>query len=193
MQPTFCDITYSLHPETSAPVHHIEEVFVLLAPEKVEARNLKITPKVAHVVRLAFHGLRVDFRKRTFSRFIPPDFLGQLLLLLFLRFLFLGRGVEEHLPEPLGLELVLVLVGGRVTEYVGHGLSEFLQRDGESIRLVELGHFQERIIGDVTKVLDLRLQAPVPFVLEKKGMLVEESGQRSAGSPQEIVPNTHPE
>jgi hypothetical protein len=31
------------------------------------------------------------------------------------------------------------------------------------------------LLGDITEVLDLRLQAPVPLVLEEEGMFVEKS------------------
>lgn len=33
------------------------------------------------------------------------------------------------------------------------------------------------ILGDVTEVLDLGLEAPVPFVLGKEGVLVEEAAR----------------
>lgn len=130
-------ITYPLHPETAAAVHHLEELLVLLAPEKVEASYLEIGPKVAHVIFLALHGLRVKVGQT--SRLSALDLLGQFLLLLF------RLRLDKHLPEALRLVPLEALVGGRVAENVGNGLAQFLDRDGEAVCLIVGNHFEEWI------------------------------------------------
>jgi hypothetical protein len=52
--------TYSFHPESSAAIHHLEEVFVLFTPKPTKSGDLKIRPEMAHVVLLALHCFGVD-------------------------------------------------------------------------------------------------------------------------------------
>ena len=181
--------TYSLHPEATAAVHHLEEVFIRLAAEKVEAGDLEVAPEMAHVVLFAFHGLRVDFGKRAVARLRAEDVFGQRLLLVVFR-VALGKvfgldfllwlRLDKHLPQALGSEVVDALIGGGVAENVGNGLLQLLDSDSKTVGLVVAGHVHERIVGDVAEVLDVRLHAPVPVVLLQKLVLVEESRVEAA-------------
>ena len=192
--------TYPLHPEPAALVHHLEEVLVLLAPEEVQAGDLEVGPEVAHVVLLTLHGVQVDLEQTVAARLAAQYLLGQGRLVVGVvlgqLLLLLGLGLGEHLPEPLRRDVVQALVGRGVAEDVGHRLLELLDGDGEAVRLVVVDHGQEGvagmklanwegfrlkgprgwdILGDVAEVLDLGLQAPVPLVLRKQRVLVEES------------------
>lgn len=138
--------THPLIPETTTAVHHIEEILVFLASEPIQARNLKITPEMAHVVAFTLHGLGVDVIKVVGVRVGLQDLFRQLLLCIG-RGLWLGHGLQEHLPQTLGLEVVLALVSCGVPEDVGDGLAKFFDGNGESVGLVGLGHFHERITG----------------------------------------------
>ena len=76
--------TYSLHPEAAAAIHHLEEIFVWLAAEEVEAGDLEVTPEMAHVVLLAFHGFRVDVWQFSIAWLGLENVFGERLLVLVL-------------------------------------------------------------------------------------------------------------
>lgn len=187
--------TYPLHPETTAAVHHLEEVLIGLAAEKVEASNFKVGPEMTHVVLFALHALRVDLLGAL--GLVAGNLLGQVVLLLRL----VGLGLDEHLPQALRGQVVEALVGRRIAEDVRDGLAELFHGDSEAICLVVLDHGKERVtvqallvngkpggtpplrhvLGDVTEVADLGLQTPVPLVLLEKLVLVKETvGEISA-------------
>jgi hypothetical protein len=139
-------LTYPFIPETATPVHHGEEVFVFLAAEPIQSSNFEVTPEMAHVVALAFHSLRVDVLQIVVTGFSLQDFIGQFVLLVLLRWnLWLLRLLQEHLPQTLGLEVVLALVCGRISENVGNCLSKLLYCNSEAVCLVGLGHLEEWI------------------------------------------------
>lgn len=185
--------TYPFSPEASAFIHSIEELLVLLASKPIQACNLEVTPEMAHVVRLALHGLRIDFLETVLPRVGLQNLLGQLVLLVFRLLFFLRRILEKHFPQPLRLEIVLALIGSGISEDIRDGLTELLDGNGEAVGFVGFDHLNEGItstgkqvgngkkrrrqilLGDITEVLDLRLQAPVPLVLEEEGMFVEKS------------------
>jgi hypothetical protein len=93
----------------------------------------------------------------------------------------------------LRFDILLPLVGRCIAEDIGDGFAEFLDSDCKTIGLVGFGHFDKGVtvigeykpveilngmkclLGDVTKVLDLGLQTPVPLILQEERMLVEES------------------
>lgn len=138
--------TYSFHPEASALIHHLKELFVLLASEPVQTRNLEITPEMAHVIFLAFHGLGVNLLEIVLARVSLQDLLRQLDLLLLFRLGFLLWGIfEEHLPQSLGLEVVLALIGGGISEDIRNSLFELLDGDCEAICFVVFNHLEERV------------------------------------------------
>lgn len=198
--------TYSFHPETTTTVHHLKELLVFLAAEPAQLGNLEVRPEMAHVVRLALHGFRVDFRQASTTRICAHDLFGQwgLVVGIILRNLWrwLLSRLNKHFPETLGGNVVEALVSRSVAEDVGYSLSQFLDGNSEAICLVALDHLQEGVtvaivstrksfacglyeedvLSNVAKVLDLGLQAPVPFVLGQKGMLVEESRVEAAHS-----------
>jgi hypothetical protein len=125
--------TYTLHPKPAAPIHHLEELLILLAPEEIQPGNLKVGPEMAHVVALALHGLRVHVWD------------ARLALVVRLDVRVLALGLDKHLPQALGLEALEPLVGRRVAENVGHRLAEFFDDDGEAVGLVVLDHFEEGV------------------------------------------------
>ena len=140
------DGTHSFRPETPTLVHHVKELFVLLAPEPVQASNLEVAPEMAHVVGLAFHRLGVNLGHGVVARFVLQDLFGQLVLLFARGLLFLLRRLfEEHLPQAFRRQVVLSFVGGRVAEDIRDGLAKFFDRDRETVSLVGLGHLDERI------------------------------------------------
>lgn len=204
------DVTYPLHPETTAAVHHLEEVLVFLASKEAQTGNLEVGPEMAHVVVLALHSLGVDLGHGVTTGLRAQDFFGQgrcfWILRLLLRFGF-GLGLDKHLPEALGRQVVHALVSGGVAPDIGDSLAELLDSDGKAIRLVVVDHSLERIavksvrhgagteretgsniLCDVTEVLDLGLQAPVPFVFGKQRVLVEEPAREVSFA----VPNLSP-
>lgn len=140
--------THSFIPESTTAVHHVEEVLVRLAAEPIQARNFKVTPEMAHIVALAFHSLRVDVVEVLVTGFGQENLVGKLLLLLLLGLgwgLLLRGALQEHLPQALGLEVVLALVCRRVAENVGNGLAKLLDCDGKAVGLVRLGHLDKWI------------------------------------------------
>lgn len=187
-------VTYPLHPESSTAVHHVKKVIIFLAPEPVQSCNLEIAPKVAHVVRFAFHAFRVDVGQRSRSGFRVHDFFGQRLLVLGIFLwqilvLFDFGFFDKHFPETLGSQVVRALVSRGVPEDIGHCFLELFDRNRESIGLVVALHVNKRItafvslnfltqisqsiLGNVAKVLDLGLEAPVPSVLLQQRVLVK--------------------
>ena len=123
--------TYSLHPEATAPVHHLEEVFIRFAAEEVEAGDFEVAPEVAHVVFLALHRFGVDFGELAVAGLGVEDVFGQRLLFVVF-WVALGQvlgldllfwlGLDKHLPQTLGGEVVDALVCRSVAEDVGDGL-----------------------------------------------------------------------
>lgn len=136
--------TYAFHPEASTAVHHLEELFVLFAAEPIKAGNFEVGPEMTHVVRLAFHGLGVDVGQVVAVGVRTQNFFGQRRLVGDRLFLLLD-GVDEHLPQALGLEALEALVGGSISEDVGDSLAKFLDSDGETVSLVGIDHGPERI------------------------------------------------
>lgn len=191
-------ITYSFIPKATASVHHSEEIFVLLATEPIQTSNFEVTPEMAHVVAFSFHGLRVDILQIVVTRIGLQDLVGQFALVVLLWDFWLLRLLQEHLPQTLGFQVVLALVGGRVAEDVGDCFPKLFDCDGETVCLVGLGHLEEWItgsevrdltsismasdlLGNVAEVGDLGLQAPIPFILHQQRMLVKVSVTRLAG------------
>lgn len=100
-------IAYSLHPESSATIHHLEEIFVFFAPEEAELGNFEIRPEMAHVVLLALHCLWVNVWERCVAWIAAQNFFRQgafevrivfweILGLVLLR-------LDEHFPQTLRL------------------------------------------------------------------------------------------
>ena len=181
--------TYSLHPEATATVHHLEEILIRLAAEEVQAGDLEVTPEMAHVVFLAFHRFRVDFGKSAVAGLCAEDVFGERLLFVVFRValgqvfgldLLFWLGLDEHLPQTLRGEVVDALVGGGVAEDVGDCLLQLFHGNGETICLVVPGHVHERVVGNVAEVLDIGLNTPVPVVLLQKFVLVEEARVEAA-------------
>lgn len=187
--------THPFHPEATGAIHHLEEVFILLASEPVQSRNFKVGPEMAHVVDLALHGFGINLRQRTLTGLGLQYVLGQWLRLairilgVFLGELVRGNGaglwrtilvvtffwLEEHLPQALALQAVLSLVRGSISEYVGHRLFQLLDGDGEAIGFVVALHVHKGIVGHVAEVLDFGLHSPVPVVFLQQLVLVEEA------------------
>lgn len=140
--------TYPFVPESTTSVHHGEEIFVFLAAEPIQASNFEVTPEMAHVVALAFHGLRVDVLQVVVARVSLQNLVGQFALVFLLRWNFwLLWLLQEHFPQTLGFEIVLAFVSSRIPEDVGDCLSKFLHCNSETVCFIGLGHFEERIAG----------------------------------------------
>ena len=168
--------TYSLHPESTTLIHHLEEILIFLAAEPRQAGNLKVGPEMAHVVLLALHRLRIDIWEVVLSiEKLSWDWWAVVWIVLWLRLWLIWLWLDEHLPQALGGDVVDALICGCITPDVWHGLLELLDGNGETIGLVGSNHLLERIIGNVAEVLDLWLKTPVPIVTGKKLMLIEES------------------
>lgn len=52
--------THPFHPETTASIHHLEEIVVLFTSKPVESGNFEITPKMTHIVAFSLHCFRID-------------------------------------------------------------------------------------------------------------------------------------
>ena len=101
---------------------------------------------MAHVVALAFHSLRVDVLQIVVAGFSLQDFIGQFVLLVLLRWnLWLLWLLQEHLPQTLGLEVVLALVCSCIPENIGDCFSKLLHCNSETVCLIGLGHLEEWI------------------------------------------------
>jgi hypothetical protein len=143
-------VSYSLHPETSTAVHHLEEVLVLLTPEPVKSGNLKVTPEMAHVVCFALHGLGIYIWDGARAGLCTKNVFRERLLVLwvvlgqFVRWL-LRLGLEEHVPEASIGNVVDAFVGRGVSEDIRYCLFEFLDCNGKAIGLVVFLHVDERI------------------------------------------------
>lgn len=140
--------TYALHPEATTAVHHLEKVLVLLAPEEAQAGDLEVGPEVAHVVAFALHGLRVYLRQAIATGLGAQDLFRQGRRLRVLRGLVVLRlwlGLDEHLPQALGGQVVHAFVRGGVAPDVWHGFSKLFNSNGEAICFVGLNHGQEGI------------------------------------------------
>lgn len=135
-------------------IHHLEEILVRLGAEEIQAGNLKVGPEMTHVVLLALHGLGVDLGQLVGAGVGAQNLLGKTRLGGF--GLLLGLRLDKHLPQTLGGDVVEALVGGGVAEDVGDGLAEFLDGDGETVRLVVLNHLEEGVTGVVGCVSGLR-------------------------------------
>ena len=177
---------------STTSVHHLKEVIVLLASEPTQTSNFKVGPEMTHVVFLAFHSLGVDIREGVATRFILQDVLGQGRNLIHRRLRGGFLWLDEHFPETLRSDVVEAFVGRGVAENVGDSLAKFLDSNSETVRLVGLDHLEEGVAGpcqstdemewiveyslsNVTEVGNLRLNTPVPFVLQQQGVVVEEA------------------
>lgn len=168
--------TYSLHPESTTLIHHLEEILVFLAAEPRQAGDLKVGPEMAHVVLLALHCLRINIWQVVFSiEKLPWNWWAVVWIVLWLGLWLVWLRLNEHLPQALGCNVVDALICGCVTPDIWHGFLEFLDGNGKTIGLVGSNHLLERIVGNVAEVLDLWLKTPVPIVTGKKLMLIEES------------------
>jgi hypothetical protein len=137
-------ITYPFIPETATSVHHGEKVFVFFAAEPIQAGNFEITPEMAHIIALAFHSLRVDILQIVVTGFSLQNFVGQFVLLATFGWnLWLLWLLQEHLPQTLGLQIILAFVCGCIPENVGDCLSELLHCNSEAVGLVGFGHLEE--------------------------------------------------
>ena len=58
----------------------------------------------------------------------------------------------------------------------GDGLDVFVQREGETVLLLVVGHELEGVVVNVTEELDAGLNTPVPLVIEHQGVAEEEAG-----------------
>lgn len=132
-------------------IHHLEEIFIGLGTEEIQAGNLEIGPEMAHVVLFALHGLRVNVGELVGAGVGAQDLLGKTRLRSL--GLLLGLGLDEHLPQTLRGDVVEALVGGGVAEDVGDGLAEFLDGDGEAVGLVALDHLEEGVTGGGTMLV----------------------------------------
>ncbi len=153
--------SHPLHPKPSTSVHHLEKVLVRLTPEPVQPGDLEVAPEMTHVVRLILHRLRVDVGEQSTTGFRLQNLLGQGWLVTWVvrgdRLGILRGRLDEHLPQPLGGEVVDPLIGRRVPEDVGHGFSELLNGDGETICLVGARHLDERVaVTNMSSAIDLR-------------------------------------
>jgi len=133
-------------------IHHLEEILVCLAPEEVKSGNLEIGPEMAHVILFTLHGVGIHLGRLVVTGVSTEHLLwhvgvGHLGLLV-------GWGVDKHLPETLGGDVVEALVGRGVAENVGDGFLEFLDGDGESVGFVVLNHPEEGITGGWVNKLD---------------------------------------
>jgi hypothetical protein len=192
--------THPLHPEPSTSIHHLEEIVILFASKPIQPCNLEIAPEMTHVVGFPFHVVGIDIVQVSLAWLSAHNLLWQWLvvfvfLLFILFFLFGLLLIDKHLPETLRGDISVALEGRRIPEDVWHGLAEFLDGNGEAISLVVSFHFdkgitanvsliacsEDDLLSDVAKVLDLRFQTPVPLVLVKQRMLVEESAFVSFG------------
>ena len=168
--------TYSLHPESTTLIHHLEEILVFLAAEPRQTGDLKVGPEMAHVVLLALHRLRIDIWQVVLSiKKLPWNWWAVVWIVFRLGLWLVWLWLDEHLPKALGGDVVDALICGCVTPDVWHSLLELLDGNGETVGLVGSNHLLERIVGNVAEVLDLWLKAPVPIVTGKKLMLIEES------------------
>ena len=153
-------VTYSFHPETTTAVHHLKEILVLLAAEPAEFRDLEVGPEMAHVIGLAFHGLGMDFGQTSTAGIGTQDLLGERGFVVRVVFGCLGcrllSRLNKHLPEALRGNVIESLVGGSVAENVGHGLSELLNSNGESVCLVVFDHLEEGVTDMVVSTRHCR-------------------------------------
>lgn len=106
--------TYSLHPKSTTPIHHLEEILILFTPKPTQARDLKVRPEMAHVVFLALHSFGVDIWEGSARGVATEYFFGEGTLVVGVVFgdffgLF-GLWLDEHFPETLGSEVVDSLV-----------------------------------------------------------------------------------
>ena len=70
---------------------------------------------------------------------------------------------------------LLDVVLGAIPES-GNGFDIFVERKGETVLLVVVGHELESVVLDVAEQLDAGLNTPVPLVLEHQGVAEEETG-----------------
>jgi len=100
---------------------------------------------VAHVVLLALHGFGVDLGGAVAAGLAAKNLFGNALGLVLLLLGLIGLGLDEHLPEALGGDVLEALVRRSVPEDVGDRLAQLLDGDGESVRLVVLDHLEKGV------------------------------------------------
>lgn len=132
---------YPFHPESAAPVHHIEKVLIFLTSEKVQTSNLEVAPEMTHIILFALHRFGIDpFLLLWLWYFFREEILRRLEFLFFLSILF-----DKKLPQSFRRDIILTLISRSITEQVWNRFFQLCDDDGEPIGLIHLLHFKKRI------------------------------------------------
>ena len=150
--------TYSLHPEPPAPIHHLKKVVVCFTPKPVESGNLKVAPKMTHVIDLPFHGLRINIRQCALPSFSAEDFFGERRLILGIvgdqRLGFFGW-LAKHLPQTLGGEIIDSFISRCVPKYIGDGFFQLLDSNGKPICFIMQLHMNKWITVESQQLIEI--------------------------------------
>lgn len=147
--------TYPLKVKTPRLVEIFVVLLVLLAPEELQVGDLEIAPVMAQAPPVAEPVPLRQPGHQAAQRVRHPA----------------GRdGRLPHLGRGHALRLLPV---GRLAEQARTRVRLLVQRDGEAVRLPPPRHLGERVVRDVAKELDVRLDPPVPLVVAESLELVE--------------------